>query len=158
MPDFLNKIKSLAELEKIVTELKKQGKSIITTNGCYDILHLGHILSLNESKEQGDILIVGLNSDQSVKKIKGSIRPINGQEDRAKTLAALEFVDYVFIFNEETPIEFLKILKPNIHTNSIDYGYDCIEASTIKAGGGKIYLLKKYPGYSTSDLIKRIKK
>lgn len=158
MPDFLDKIKSLPELEKIVADLKTNGKVIVTTNGCYDILHLGHILSLSESKEQGDVLMVGINSDSSIKKLKGPSRPLNNEEDRAKIIAALEFVDYVFIFAEENPIEFLKVLKPQIHTNSVDYGPNCIEAPTVRANGGKIYLLKKYPDRSTSDLIKRIKK
>lgn len=155
--NFLTKIKKIDELEKIVADLKSQGKIIVTTNGCYDIFHIGHIFSLSEAKEQGDVLIVGINSDQSVKKIKSQDRPINNENDRAAVIAALEFVNYVFIFEEVDPTEFLKILKPQIHTNGVDYGYDCIEAPVVKANGGKIYLLRKYPGYSTSELIKKIK-
>ena len=143
------KIKTLQELEKI----DFTGKKIVTTNGCFDVIHEGHLKALRESKEQGDILIVGLNSDESVRKLKGPTRPINNEFSRACALAAIDYVDYVFIFGEDNPIAFLEILKPDVHTNSEEYGENCVEASTVKKNGGKIYLIKKIPGISTTNIL-----
>lgn len=154
----MNKIKKINEIEEIVKELKKQGKKIVTCNGCFDILHAGHIKFLTEAKQQGEILIVGLNSDQSVKENKGSSRPINNENDRATVLAALETVDYITIFNEKTPIQLLERIKPNIHVNGEEYGENCIEAETVRKNGGRIYLINLIKGYSTSNIIKRIRK
>src|SRR5271167_2321674 len=109
------------ELAAKVLELKAAGKTIVTTNGCFDILHVGHVDILNQAKALGDVLIVGLNSDQSVRRIKGDARPIMPQDDRAKILANLVAVDLVTIFDEETPIEFLKVAKPDIHVKGQDY-------------------------------------
>jgi D-glycero-D-manno-heptose 1,7-bisphosphate phosphatase len=143
------KIKTLPELEKI----KSTGKKIVTTNGCFDILHAGHMKALKESKAQGDILIVGLNSDDSVRRLKGPTRPVNNEFSRAATLASLDCVDYVLIFSEDNPIAFLDAVKPDIHTNSEEYGENCIEAETVKKNGGEIYLIKKIPGLSTTKII-----
>lgn len=152
------KIKTKEEIEQIVKDLKKQGKKIVTCNGCFDILHPGHIKFLREAKQQGDILIVGLNSDSSVKQNKGAERPINNENDRATVLDALEMVDYIVIFNENTPIPLLEIIKPNIHVNGEDYGENCIEAETVKRYGGKIHLVKLKKGLSTTKLIENILK
>ncbi len=154
----MDKIKKIEEIEEIVKELKKQRKKIVTCNGCFDILHAGHIKFLTEAKQQGDILIVGLNSDQSVKANKGSSRPINNENDRATVLAALETVDYVTIFNEKTPIQLLERIKPNIHVNGEEYGENCIEAETVRKNGGRIYIINFIKGHSTTDIIKRIRK
>lgn len=153
----MGKIKSIKEIGGIVKELKQKGKKIVTCNGCFDILHAGHIKFLKEAKAQGDILIVGLNSDSSVKQNKGPKRPINNENDRAEVLAALEMVDYITIFNEKTPLKLLEVIKPNVHVNGEEYGENCIEAPTVKKYGGKIYLIKLKKGYSTTNLISRIK-
>lgn len=151
------KIKTLGELEKIVKILKHEGKKIVTTNGSFDIFHAGHAKALEESKEQGDILIVGVNSDSSVKAYKSPGRPINSERDRARVVAAMSCVDYVFIFNEKSPIEFLKVLKPDVHTNSAEYGKNCVEAKTVEENSGRLYLIKKIKGLSTSEIIEKIR-
>lgn len=153
-----SKIKIREEIWEIAENLKKQGKKIVTCNGCFDILHAGHIKFLKEAKEQGDVLIVGLNSDSSVKENKGKERPINNENDRAEILAALETVNYVTIFNEKTPIKFLETIKPDIHCNGEEYGENCIEAKTVKKHGGKIHLINLKEGFSTTNLIKKTKK
>lgn len=154
-----NKIKIISELKKIVLKLKSQNKTIVTTNGVFDILHIGHIRYLQKAKKLGDILIVGLNSDASVKRLKGTKRPINNQNDRAEVLSALECVDYVLIFNEDTPIEWLSEIKPNIHVKGGDYDMGkIIEKEIVEKNGGKIVILPKVPEVSTTDIIERIKK
>lgn len=154
--NYLDKIQSLNVVSIKVKKLKKEGKIIVTTNGSYDIVHAGHLRSLKESKDQGDILIVGINSDQSVKKYKSQNRPIINQRFRSEMIAALEFVDYVFIFDELNPIEFLKEIKPDVHTNSVDYGEDCVEREIVESNGGRIYLLQKVSDLSTTKIIKKI--
>ena len=151
-----NKIKTRFEIDNVVQSLKQQGKKIVTCNGCFDILHVGHIKFLEEAKAQGDILIVGLNSDSSVKQNKGPERPINNENDRATVLAALEMVNYITIFNEKTPIELLEVIKPNIHINGEEYGENCIEAETVRKYNGKIHLIKLKKGFSTTDIINKI--
>jgi len=153
----MDKIKTREEIEQIVKELKEKGKTIVTCNGCFDILHTGHIKFLTEAKEQGDILIVAINSDQSVKANKGPKRPINNEDNRAKVLAALEMINYITIFNEKTPIKLLETIKPDIHVNGEEYGENCIEAETIKKNKGKIHIVKLKEGVSTTNLINRIK-
>ena len=144
------------QLKKLVRKLKKQHKKIVTCNGCLDILHPGHIKFLREAKKQGDVLIVGLNSDKSVKMSKGPKRPINSQKDRAEVLSALEMVDYVTVFNERDPRKLLSIIKPDVHCNGEEYGKGCIEGDTIKRYRGEIYLIKLVRGISTSNLIERL--
>lgn len=153
----MNKIKSKEEIKNIAENLKKEGKTIVTCNGCFDILHIGHIKFLKEAKEQGDTLIVGINSDQSVKENKGAERPINNEDNRAQILSALEMVDYITIFNENTPIKLLETIQPNIHCNGEEYGENCIEAKTIKKHNGKIHLIRLKEGFSTTDIINKIK-
>ncbi len=151
-----NKVKTLPQLLQICQEQKKHNKIIVSNNGCYDILHLGHVLSLLEAKEQGDILIVGINSDASVKANKGPQRPINNEHTRQCLVAALACVDYVFLFNETTPLEWLKLLKPQVHTNAAEYGDDCIEKEVVSEYGGRIHLLTPVSGFSTSNIIKQV--
>lgn len=153
-----HKIKSLNDLVSIRDQARAFGKIVVTTNGSYDIIHAGHARSLQESKDQGEILIVGLNSDSSIKQYKSKDRPIIPQDQRAEMIAALECVDYVFLFDETNPINFINQLKPDIHTNSVDYGKDCIEADAVKENGGKLYLLQKYDDISTSQIIEKILK
>ena len=146
-----------SELKNIVENLKKQNKKIVTTNGVFDILHIGHIRYLKEAKKLGDILIVAINSDNSVKKIKDPKRPLNNENDRAEALASLECVDYVAIFNENDPTKILEKIKPNVHAKGGDYKIEqIIEKETVEKNNGKIVLIPKVKGYSTTDLIKKI--
>lgn len=143
-------------MKRIVAELKAQNKKIVTTNGVFDILHIGHIRYLHEAKKLGDTLIVAINSDSSTKKIKGPKRPLNNENDRAEALAALECVDYVAVFNEENPIKILGIIKPDFHVKGGDYDISqVIEKDAVEKNNGKIVLIRKVKGYSTTDFINR---
>jgi len=154
----MTKIKKLEELKSIVEELKKLNKKIITTNGVFDILHIGHIRYLQEAKKLGDILIIAVNSDSSTKQLKGPKRPLNDENDRAEALAALECIDYIVIFDEDNPIKFLEIIKPNIHVKGGDYDLSqIIEKDTVEENKGEIKLIPEIKGYSTTDLINKIK-
>jgi len=153
----MTKLKTINELQGIVEELKKENKKIITTNGVFDIIHIGHIRYLKETKKLGDILIVGINSDASVKRIKDSKRPLNNENDRAEVLAALECVDYVTIFNEDNPIIFLRAIKPNIHVKGGDYNmYQIVEKDVVEDNNGEIILIPEVGGYSTTEFINKI--
>src|SRR3989344_3911940 len=153
----MNKIKTREEITKIAKELKLQGKKIVTINGCFDLLHTGHVHMLEEAKQQGDVLIVGLNSDKSVKSYKGLSRAIIPEHDRARMLAALECVDYVTLFDETDCLAFVDSVRPNVHVNGPEYGENCIEAPLVKKHGGRIHIAKKVEGLSTSGIIKKIK-
>lgn len=153
-----NKIKTLTALAAMVKELKRRNKKIVTTNGVFDILHLGHIYSFLNAKKYGDVLIIALNTDRSVKKIKGNLRPINNQNNRALLLASLAMVDYVFLFNEKTPEKVLAELKPNFHVKGSEYKGRCPEEKIINKFGGRVIYLKKIPRHSTTNLIKSILK
>ena len=136
---------------------KNEGKKIVFTNGCFDILHLGHVEYLNEAKSQGDLLIVAINSDASVKKIKGDDRPINNQNDRAAMLMNLKAVDCVQVFNEQTPLEIIKLIKPNILVKGGDWAPSQIVGSDfVIANGGVVKSLMFKDGYSTSRLIEAV--
>jgi rfaE bifunctional protein nucleotidyltransferase chain/domain len=152
------KIKSIKEIENIVKNLRKERKKIVTINGAFDIVHVGHLKILKEAKKQGDILIVGLNSDKSIKMNKGPKRPINNENDRAKILAALDVVDYVVIFNEKDPRKLLSVIKPNVHVNGSEYGEKCIEADVVKKYGGRMHTVKLKKGHSTTNLIRKVTK
>ena len=115
------KIKNAAELKKIASGLKAKGKKIVFTNGCFDLLHYGHVKYLEDAKKKGDILIVGLNSDASVKRIKGGNRPILTQKDRIRVVAGLESVDYAVLFKEDTPLKLIKSIKPDILAKGADW-------------------------------------
>jgi len=150
------KIKTQKEINKIVQRLQKQKKKIVALNGSFDILHLGHIKLLQEAKAQGDILIVLLNSDRSVKSYKGTGRPINSQKQRADVLSSLEYVDYITIFDEITPKKVLEKIRPDIYCQGRDWSKSCIEREVIERYGGKIHLLKWSKGLSTTKLIEKI--
>ena len=145
------------KIREEVGRLRKQGKRIVTTCGTFDILHRGHIKSIHEAKKQGDILIVCLNTDLSVKKYKGQERPIMDQRNRAEILAALGDVDYVVIFDEPDPRSILEEIKPDIHVKSKS-GFKEVERGIIESNGGKIVLIEDLPGISTTKIIKKIKK
>src|SRR3989344_8344272 len=148
------KIKSQAELALIVNHLKEQGKKIVAFNGAFDVLHLGHINSLIRARAKGDVLVLLVNSDKSVKSYKGPTRPIISETDRVKILAALECVDYVTLFDEINPKVILDKIKPNILCKGEDWGKDCIEREVVEKNGGEIVILEKE--YATTDLIKKI--
>lgn len=150
------KLKTQQQIIRLVRNFRKQGKKIVTYNGSFDILHLGHVKSLQEAKKQGDVLIVPLNSDKSIKAYKSPKRPIIPQSQRAQMLSALSCVDYVVIFDETNPIKILDKIKPDIHCNGADYGQNCIEKDVVKKNGGKIHILKWLPGLSTTKIIKKI--
>lgn len=153
------KVKSLAELKKIVPSLKARGKKIVFTNGCFDLLHYGHIKYLEDAKTKGDILIVAVNNDASVKRIKGDNRPIVNQNDRVKTLAALESVDYALLFAQDTPLEVIKSLKPDILVKGADWQKDAIVGRGIVLSyGGSVSRVSYIGGRSTTNLIKKIAK
>jgi D-glycero-beta-D-manno-heptose 1-phosphate adenylyltransferase len=138
---------------------KISGNSVVFTNGCFDILHRGHIEYLNEAKSLGDYLVIGLNSDKSVKKLKGEDRPVNNEIDRAFVLSNLKCVDAVIIFEEETPYDLISSVKPDFLVKGGDWKEDQIVGSDIvKSYGGKVISLKFVDSYSTSDIIERIKK
>ena len=151
-----SKIKSLKEFLIIKNSILKN-KQLVFTNGCFDILHRGHIEYLQEAKTFGDILVIGLNSDSSVKKLKGEKRPINKEMDRAICLAALETVDYVIIFNEKTPYNLIKNIRPHVLIKGGDWreeeivGYDI-----VKNYGGKVITSNFLSNYSTTKIIQRI--
>lgn len=145
------------EINKIITAAKAQGKTIVATNGCFDILHRGHLEYLEQSKALGDILVVGLNSDSSVKKLKGTSRPINSEEDRARLLAGLKPVDYVVIFDDIDASNFLRSIKPDIYTKGSDYQTKSLpEYNAIQEIGAKIKLIALVEGQSSSAIINKM--
>ena len=154
-----SKIVEQKNIENLINKLKSENKKTVFTNGCFDILHVGHVRYLSESKRCGDILIVGLNSDNSVKRLKGESRPVNNQNDRAEVLAALEVVDYVTIFEEDTPEILLGKIKPDVYTKGADYTLDTLpEAHVVMNNGGRVEFINLVKGKSTTNLINSIKK
>jgi D-beta-D-heptose 7-phosphate kinase/D-beta-D-heptose 1-phosphate adenosyltransferase len=144
-------------LKKIVLKLKKEGKKIVFTNGCFDILHFGHAKYLQEARSKGDILVVGVNSDSSIRRIKGSSRPIVDEFNRISLLAALESVDFVVLFNEDTPLRVIKVLSPDILVKGADWNKNEIVGSdVVKNNGGRVLTINLIKGLSTTNLIKRI--
>jgi rfaE bifunctional protein nucleotidyltransferase chain/domain len=154
-----SKVRTLDELIAARAAWFQTGKTVVWTNGCFDLLHVGHIRSFRDAKALGDILIVGINSDASVRSIKGESRPIVSQADRAELIAALEMVDYVTIFNETTPVAALSRLRPDIHCKGAEYADDkrpMPEQDTVLGYGGRIRFLPFYSGRSTTELVDRI--
>ncbi|NIN01271.1 MAG: D-glycero-beta-D-manno-heptose 1-phosphate adenylyltransferase [candidate division Zixibacteria bacterium] len=151
------KIKGLKELVEIREKLKRQAKTVVFTNGCFDVLHRGHIECLRKAKSYGDMLFVGLNSDSSVRKIKGQGRPIFPQDDRAEILASLEIVDYVVIFNEETPQKVIAALVPDVLVKGADYRKnEIVGRGIVESSGGRVVRVRQIPGKSTKNLIRKI--
>lgn len=145
------------ELARVSEELRAAGKTIVTTNGCFDILHVGHVRVLNAARALGDVLIVGLNSDASVRRLKGPTRPVNSEQDRAEVLSTLRCVDYVTVFDEDTADEFLKSVRPHIYTKGGDYIPSTLpEYPTVQALGGEIRLLELVPGKSTTSIVEKL--
>lgn len=151
------KIKTLPELLSIRERMRAEGKKVVFTNGCFDLLHIGHIRYLAEAKSQGDVLFVGVNSDSSVRKLKGDKRPLVKAVERAELLAALESCDYITIFNELTPESLIRALQPDVHVKGGDYRKeDLPEAKLVESYGGEVVLVNLILDHSTTDLIKVI--
>ena len=151
------KIKSQKDLKQVVSGLKARGKKIVFTNGCFDLIHYGHIKYLMDAKSKGDILIVAINTDASVKKIKGRKRPIINEKDRIKTLAALESVDYAVLFGDDNPLKVIKSIKPDILVKGADWDkHKIIGGDFVASYGGRVSTIKFATGRSTTNLIKKI--
>jgi D-beta-D-heptose 7-phosphate kinase/D-beta-D-heptose 1-phosphate adenosyltransferase len=152
------KIKTQREIEQIAAELREQGKIIVTTNGSFDILHYAHVNLLEKAKKQGDVLIVMLNSDSSVKKNKGENRPIIPENERARMLAALECVDYIVIFDEDKPLNLLEKIKPNKHVKGGSFIPERVkeEADLLLGWGGEFKNFELEEGFSTTNIINKI--
>jgi rfaE bifunctional protein nucleotidyltransferase chain/domain len=152
------KLKTLDELIKIAAQARRNGKSVVFTNGCFDLLHRGHVHVLRQAKAAGDLLIVAINSDQSVKAIKGPSRPVAAEMDRLELIAAMEMVDYVILFDEPDPSKLITAIKPNVLAKGGDWGADgVIGADIVEREGGRVVLVPYLKGYSTSEIIERIR-
>ena len=148
---------SLHDLELFLKPLRKE-KKIVFTNGCFDLLHVGHIRYLKEAKALGDILVVGINSDASVQKLKGPTRPVQNEADRAEILASMYAVDFTVIFAEETPSKLIQIVKPNVLVKGGDWKIEnIVGAEFVQSLGGKVYSLQFIDGKSTTSLINKTK-
>ncbi|MDZ7743300.1 MAG: D-glycero-beta-D-manno-heptose 1-phosphate adenylyltransferase [Bacteroidota bacterium] len=147
------------EIEHLLAIWRFKNHKVVFTNGCFDILHLGHIDYLAKAKDQGDVLIIGLNTDESVRRIKGPQRPLNDQHARSLILASLRFVDAIVLFDEDTPYELIKKVQPDILVKGSDYkAEDIVGYDIVKAKGGEILTLELVEGYSTTRIIEKIKK
>ena len=156
-----DKIVRPEELEQRANKLRAAGKKIVATNGCFDLLHVGHVRYLNAARAFGDALIVGINGDPSVRELKGAGRPINRENDRAEIVAALECVDLVTIFLEVRATRFLELASPDVYVKGGDYNQDSLNAEereVLQRIGAKIDIVPFEPGYSTSDLLARLSK
>jgi rfaE bifunctional protein nucleotidyltransferase chain/domain len=148
---------SLEKAQALREQAASEGKRVVFTNGCFDLLHVGHVRYLKEAREQGDVLFVGLNDDDSTRRVKGPGRPYVGQEDRAEVLAALRCVDYVVLFSEETAERLVSILKPDVYVKGGNYRLEELPEARIVAGyGGEVHLTSLVAHRSTSNLISAI--
>jgi rfaE bifunctional protein nucleotidyltransferase chain/domain len=146
----------VVDLEQLLAELAARPGRVVTTNGCFDVLHVGHLQLLREAKALGDILVVAVNDDGSVCRLKGPSRPLVPAAERAELLAALEPVDYVVLFSEDTPDRVLAAIRPAVHVKGGDYrAEDLPETPTVEAGGGRVVIVPLVAGRSTTDLIRR---
>ena len=153
----MGKIITKQELRHLVSVLKEEERTIVTTNGSFDMFHAGHLRSLKFAKEQGDILIVGVNSDSSVKKYKSKKRPIIPEEQRAEIVASIIYVDYVVLFDETTPVNLLSMIKPDIHVKGSEYKENIPEKEVVEKYGGKVVFIERHElKISTSEIIKTI--
>lgn len=159
MEKVKNKIKNLAESKALVEQWHKHEEKVVFTNGCFDILHLGHVDYLEKARALGDRLVVGLNTDNSVKRFKGEDRPIQDQASRAKIMASFQFVDLVVLFEEDTPLQLISTLQPDVLVKGSDYlAEKIVGAEVVKKNGGEVKTIDFIPGYSTSRIIEKIKK
>ncbi len=156
---LLGKICDLPGLKSLVSSWQSEGKKVVFTNGVFDLLHIGHITYMAKASELGDKLIIGLNSDSSVKRIKGDDRPVNDQNSRAALLAALFFVDGIVVFEEDTPLNLISTLLPDILVKGADYAIEnIVGAKEVIANGGEVKTIDFVEGYSSTSIIKKIRK
>lgn len=159
MLNSAQKILTLDALPAWRTAVRAQGQKLVVTNGCFDILHVGHVTYLESARNKGDLLLVGLNSDGSVRQLKGSSRPVNPQQDRALVLAALQCVDAVYVFPEVRATHFLQVAQPDIYVKG---GFSSLaelppeEVQVVESGGGRVVLVPMVPGKSTTEILRRI--
>lgn len=152
------KLKSVGELSAIAAQARQNGKTVVFTNGCFDLLHRGHVHTLRQAKAHGDMLIVALNSDQSVKALKGPNRPIMSERDRVELIAALEMVDYVVVYDEPDPYKLIAAIKPNVLAKGGDWsGEKIIGADIVEQSGGRVAVIPYLQGFSTTEIIERIR-
>jgi len=157
--DMLGKLKSLDELTAIAAQARKKGQTIVFTNGCFDLLHRGHVHILRQAKAAGDLLIVALNSDRSVKQIKGPKRPIMPETDRIELIEAMEMVNYVILFDEPDPTRLIDAIKPDVLVKGADWSADkVVGAELVEKDGGRVVRIPYLQGFSTSEIIERIVK
>ncbi|HWP83245.1 MAG TPA: D-glycero-beta-D-manno-heptose 1-phosphate adenylyltransferase [Bacteroidota bacterium] len=153
----MGRVVGRSELFEIRQRLKNEGKTVVFTNGCFDILHRGHVEYLASAKAMGDVLIVGVNTDDSVRRIKGDSRPVVGEEDRALVVAALASVDYVTLFGEDTPLELIRFLVPDILVKGADWPIEkVVGRDIVEAAGGSVKTISIVPNRSTSAIIQKI--
>lgn len=158
MEQYRLKVKALPEIKKEIDQLKAQGKKIVFTNGCFDLLHPGHARYLWATKQSGDYLVVAMNSDRSVRSIKGEGRPVVSEQERAEMVAALACVDGVVIFDEDTPLHVIEYLLPDVLVKGGDWQENqIVGADVVKKAGGIVKRIPFVPGYSTSAMLARIK-
>ncbi len=152
-----SKIKTIPEITALAGELRESGSRIVFTNGCFDILHYGHALYLQEAAAMGDVLVVGVNGDASVRRLKGDSRPVVPQDYRAAMVAALQSVDFVVLFDGDTPYDLIKAVRPDVLVKGGDWSREeIVGADVVEAGGGKVASLDFVDGFSTSSIIDKI--
>jgi rfaE bifunctional protein nucleotidyltransferase chain/domain len=152
-----SKLLSREDLEGGVGLIRSRGATVATLNGSFDLLHAGHLEMIYQASLQADVLIMALNTDESIKKYKSPLRPIIPLEYRIRMVAALEMVNYVTWFDETDPLAVLDIIRPDVHVNGSEYGENCIEAELVKRHGGRIHIVSLVPGLSTTKIIGKIK-
>ncbi|MEN8687555.1 MAG: D-glycero-beta-D-manno-heptose 1-phosphate adenylyltransferase, partial [Desulfuromonadales bacterium] len=151
------KIKTPALLKSILAGVKQQGKKVVFTNGCFDLLHVGHVKYLQAARQLGDLLVLGLNSDDSIRRLKGTGRPLIGQDERAHIMAALNCIDFVVIFDEDTPLELISLLRPDVLVKGGDYTVDgVVGRDVVESYGGRVELINFVDGKSTTNIINKI--
>jgi rfaE bifunctional protein nucleotidyltransferase chain/domain len=152
------KLKSLEEIKAVVVGARNNGKRVAFTNGCFDLLHRGHVHILREARACGDVLVVGINSDKSVKQIKGPARPVLPESDRCELLGAMEMVDFVILFNEPDPYDLIAAIQPDVLVKGGDWNSEkIIGADLVEEGGGRVVVVPYIKGFSTTEIIERIR-
>jgi len=154
--NIIRKLITPGEAKAIFSDKSRAGKKIVFTNGCFDILHRGHVYYLSRASEMGDLLVIGLNSDSSVSRLKGKDRPVNHQNARAEVLGALGMVDYIIFFEEDTPLKLIKAVKPDLLVKGGDYRpEEIVGYQEVRSWGGKVVTIPTLEGYSTTSIIRR---
>lgn len=157
MPDCYTGPRTLEELKEAVARAQEASKTVVFTNGCFDLIHVGHIRYLRQARQQGDILIVAINGDASVRALKGPGRPLQSEQDRAEIIGSMEFVDHVTIFDGLTVDELLRTLKPDVHAKGTDYTAESVpESASVRSYGGRVAIVGDPKDHSSRDLIARI--